>query len=214
MPQASCSKRASSSLGWAHDDDVDPLGLGDADAAAPPAAAPAAAHSNGADAEPQWRRVCFAFTTDDGSEKQRYYTAGAAGAAGAADMAAQQPGGGEFVTVSQLLQERHVRAATATLTRAEIIDELMLAYMDACRAEMRRKGWRLSRHYYMPRDRCFIQCVGHKMKNFVQNVASLLAHGEAGALDPAVLMAVAQVRQTLSHTSPGKPSQLRMTTLT
>ena len=100
--------------------------------------------------------------------------------------------------VSQLLQEWHVRAATATLTRAEIIDELMLAYMDACRAEMRREGWRLSRHYYMPRDRCFIQCVGHKMKNFVQNVASLLARGEAGALDPAVLMAVAQVQ--------GKPS--------
>ena len=102
--------------------------------------------------------------------------------------------GGTFVNMAQLLQERRVRtAAEATLTRSEMVDELKLVYMDACRAECVRLGWPLARHYYSPRDRCFIQCVGHKMKNFVQNLASLAASGESAFLDAAALLSVARV---------------------
>jgi len=97
-----------------------------------------------------------------------------------------------LATVGQLMQERRVRKAALKLTRAEILDELKLAYMDTCRHQMQRIGWSLARQYYSPRDRCFIQCVGHKMKNFVQNIASLVANGETAVLNAKVLMEVAQ----------------------
>ena len=80
---------------------------------------------------------------------------------------AQHRAEGGFVTLGQLMQELRVRLATEQMTRAEIVDELKLAYMDSCRAEMERLGWRLAREYYSPRDRCFIQCAARGIGPFL-----------------------------------------------
>ena len=99
-----------------------------------------------------------------------------------------------FRSLSQLLREAEVKAAALdpATTVAQLKAELKSAVMQRTLSELLHLGVDL-RDYYAPHvDKAMVLCVGHKVKDFVQQLARLFESGKDSLLDVKAMERVAQ----------------------